>query len=75
MASGGMNSYLETKLTISEIEVVKLLCKEYSTKEIGELMNISDRTVESHKHNIFKKTGAKNLAGIVAFAFRNRIVS
>lgn len=75
MAVGGEQTYLETRLTTTEIEVVKLLCKEYSTKEIGELMNISDRTVESHKHNIFRKTGAKNLAGVVAFAFRNRIVS
>jgi DNA-binding NarL/FixJ family response regulator len=31
------------------------------------------RTVETHKHNILEKTGAKNLAGLVKFAIREKL--
>jgi DNA-binding NarL/FixJ family response regulator len=61
-------------LTEKEIEVVKLLCKEYSAKEISNLLYLSERTVDTHKKNIFAKVGAKNIVGVVLFAMKNGIV-
>lgn len=58
-------------LTEREIEIIRLICREASTREISEKLCISIRTVEGHRENILKKTGARNTAGIVLFAVKN----
>ncbi|NND32409.1 MAG: response regulator transcription factor [Saprospiraceae bacterium] len=62
-----------TELTNREREILYLIFQERSNKEIAEQLFISLRTVETHKHNIMEKTGAKNLAGLVKFAIRNKL--
>ena len=64
----------DAQLTKKEIEVIQLICKERTTREISELLNISYRTVEGHRESILQKTGARNLAGIVMFAVRNNLI-
>ncbi|MEO9531585.1 MAG: response regulator transcription factor [Crocinitomicaceae bacterium] len=61
-------------LTDLEIHVMKLICKEYSTKEIAESIHRGVRTVEGIRSNILKKTGAKNSNGIVMYAVKKGIV-
>lgn len=57
-----------------ELEIVKLLCKQMSTKEISKHLNLTNRTVEQYRSNILHKVSAKNLAGIMKFALQNGIV-
>jgi len=59
------------ELSEREIDVVKLICKELTTAEIGEKLFISPRTVEGHRNNVMLKTGARNTAGIVVYAMKN----
>lgn len=66
---------LAEELSDREIEVIKLLCEQYSTPEISEKLSISPRTVESHRQRILDKTGSKNIAGIVIYAVVNQIYS
>ena len=66
-------SYQE-KLTERELEVLQLLCQQFSAKEIAERLFVSKRTVEGHKDNLFAKTGARNLAGLVIYAIQNQLV-
>ena len=61
------------KLTEKEIEVIKLLCRGLTNKEIASEMNLSKRTVEGYRENIMKKINAKNAIDIMAFAIRNKI--
>ena len=61
-------------LTNREIEIVQLLSKEFTNDKIAEALNISYRTVETHRKNIMHKTGAHNLAGLLKFAYKNGIV-
>ncbi|MDA3615048.1 response regulator [Polluticaenibacter yanchengensis] len=63
-----------TKFSGKEIELIKLLCKQMNTKEIGHNLNLSERTVEQYRSNIGRRIGAKNLAGIIKFALQNGIV-
>lgn len=63
------------QLTDRELEVIRLICEQKTAKEIGELLFITQRTVEGHKNNIFSKTGAKNLAGLVIYALQNGIIT
>lgn len=58
----------DVELTRREKEIIRLICNEYSYKEIGNMLGISGRTVETHKNNILKKIGAKKVTGIVVYA-------
>lgn len=57
-------------LTQREMEVLQLICEEYTTPEIAEKLHLSTYTVEGYRKNIIQKTGVKNAAGLVALAFR-----
>ena len=61
-------------LTERELEILKLIVKEYSNKAIAEKLFISERTVETHRKNIFRKTNTGSLVGLVKFAFGHNLV-
>ena len=61
-------------LSEREIEVLKLICFQKTAKEIGEKLFIAPRTAEGHKNNLFVKTGAKNIAGLVIYAMQNKLI-
>lgn len=61
-------------LSKRELEVIALICQEYSSTEIAEKLFISKATVDVHRKNILQKTGVKNLVGLIRFAIQNGIV-
>jgi DNA-binding NarL/FixJ family response regulator len=61
-------------LSYREKEIIKLICNEYTAREIAEKLFISERTIDAHKTSIFEKTKTKNTAGLVMYAFRTGIV-
>ncbi len=61
-------------LSIREIEVINLICRELTAQEIADKLFISVRTVDGHRNNLLEKTGARNTAGLVIFAIKNNIV-
>jgi len=67
-------SSLFPKLTQREIEILNLICKEYSSQEIADKLFISFHTVESHRANLIQKSGSKNTAGLVRWAVENDFV-
>jgi DNA-binding NarL/FixJ family response regulator len=56
-------------LTEREKEIIQLLAKEYTNEKIASELNISYRTVETHRKNIMQKTKARNLAGLLKYAY------
>lgn len=66
----------QNKLQISqrELEVLQQLCEGLSTLEISQKLFVSPRTVEGHRLRLLEKTGTKNTAGLVAYAFKNDIL-
>jgi DNA-binding NarL/FixJ family response regulator len=62
------------EFTQKEIEIIKLICKEKTAREISKEIFLSERTVEQYRNNIAKRIGSKNIAGIIKFALRNGIV-
>ncbi len=62
---------VKEELSIREIEVLKLICDELSTKEIADKLFISTRTVEGHRNKILEKTFSKNAAGLVIYAIEH----
>lgn len=63
-----------TDLTNREIDILELICKEYTANEIAEELKIGRRTVDGYRKNLLEKTGSKNMAGLVVYAFKNEIV-
>lgn len=63
-----------TNLSDREIEIITLICKELTNKEISERLCLSIRTVENHRDKILEKTGARNTVGIVMFALKNNLL-
>lgn len=53
-------------LTPKELQVLGLLSKGLSNLQIADMLNISNKTVSTHKKNILRKTGASNLLELVA---------
>lgn len=68
------NIFDEHYLTGREKEVLRLICNQLNTKEIGEKLFISSRTVEGHRNNLLLKTESKNVAGLVVYAIQNKII-
>lgn len=66
--------FTKASLSEREIEVVKLICKELTNKEIADKLCISVRTVDGHRENILKKIHAKNSIGLVMYAFNNGLL-
>ena len=62
-------------LTTREKEVIRLICMQYSTKEIADKLFINHRTVEGHRNNLMLKTESKNIAGLVVFALQHQIIN
>lgn len=63
------------KLTEREKEVLQLILADATNKEIASQLNISVRTVETHKQNLLQKTGANSVAGLVVYALNNNLAS
>lgn len=63
-----------TGLSRRQIEVLKGLAKGQSHEEVAKELYISKRTVDSHRQNIIKKLGVKNIAGLVKFAAEHKLL-
>ena len=63
------------KLSDREKEVLGLLCQQFTSKEIADKLCLSKRTIDGHKENLFAKTGARNLAGLVFYAIDQGLIN
>jgi len=61
-------------LTKREIEVLQLVCREYSNIEIAEKLYLSVGTVETHRKKLISKLGVNNTIGLVKFAIKNDLL-
>ncbi|MBV6645396.1 MAG: response regulator transcription factor [Cyclobacteriaceae bacterium] len=75
MLMQGLNGFDEPKLlTDREREILKLIAQEYTNKQMAEELFISERTVETHRKNIFRKTNTNNLVGLIKYAYANNLI-
>ncbi len=65
---------LEAHLTDREIEIIRLIEKELSNKDIAEKLFISERTVETHRKNIFRKTKTTTAIGLIKYAYEHKLI-
>jgi DNA-binding NarL/FixJ family response regulator len=63
-----------SRLTNREREILQLIAEGYTSKQIGEMLYISDKTVENHRANIMSKLDIHDTAGLVRYAVRIGLV-
>lgn len=56
-----------------ELEVMKLICEQFSNREMAARINLSSRTVEGYREKLLEKTHSRNTVGIVIYAIKNGI--
>lgn len=61
-------------LSDRELAVLTAICQGLSTPQIADLLEISKRTVDTHRARILEKTGCNNTASLVAYAIKNKLV-
>jgi two-component system, NarL family, response regulator NreC len=74
IAKSRFNPYKKTEkieFTDREKEVIYLICKEYTNKEIGDKLALSPRTVEGCRLKVLEKMNVKNTVGLVVYAMKN----
>lgn len=64
----------EARLTNREIEIIQLIEKELSNKLIAEKLFLSERTIETHRKNIFRKTNTSSVIGLVKYAYEHKLI-
>ena len=65
---------MKTLLTDREKEILKLVLEEFSSEAIATQLNLSIRTVETHRKNILRKTGCKSLIGLFKLAVQAGLI-
>jgi two-component system, NarL family, nitrate/nitrite response regulator NarL len=64
----------DARLTAREIEIIKLIEKEYNNKQIAGSLFLSERTVETHRKNIFRKTKTSGVIGLIKYAYEHKLI-
>lgn len=67
-------SNLPGTLTAREKEILNLIAREMSNEQIAGRLFISERTVETHRRNIFTKTKTKTIIGLIKFAMQHGLI-
>jgi len=71
---GSQDGVLISSLTKREVEILKYVAQQYSTREIADELHISESTVETHRKNLMKKVKVKNSVGLAIFAIKNEVI-
>lgn len=78
IAKSKFNPYTKKEkpqFTDKELEIIQLICQQLTSKEIGEKLFLSPRTIEGHRVNIMQKMNVANPVGLVIYAVKNNLCS
>lgn len=69
------NQHDELAFKENEIIFLQLACSEMTYKEIASVMNLSPKTIDGYRQELFNRLNIKNRVGLVIFALKNNIIS
>ena len=75
MKAGGEREKASIELTKRQREVLQLVAEGRTMKEIAATLDVSPRTVESHKYDLMQKLGVKTTAELIQYAIKRSIIS
>ncbi len=62
------------KLRENELRFLQLACSEMTYKEVADVMNLSPKTIDGYRQELFNKLGIKNRVGLVIYALKNHLI-
>lgn len=65
----------KTLFTKREMQVLRLIAKQYTNTEIAGKLTLSRRTVEDYRERLLTKTKSKNSIGIVLYAIKHDLIT
>ena len=65
----------KSKISKRELQVLKYIANEYTNDEIALKLDISKRTVDSHRQSLLSKFNCKNTAGLIAYSLKNKVIA
>lgn len=68
------NNETVVKLKENELTFLQLACSEMTYKEVADVMNLSPKTIDGYRQELFNKLRIKNRAGLVIYALKNNLV-
>lgn len=71
--SAAARSPLE-RLTVRQREILQLVAEGHTTREIADMLNVSVKTVESHRSAVMERTRRKDVAGLTRFAIQTGLI-
>jgi DNA-binding NarL/FixJ family response regulator len=71
---GNMNCNNITALTARERQILQLIGEGWNSNEIAEKIQLSANTVCTHRKNILRKTGARNIVSVLILAVQERLI-
>lgn len=74
LLSGLMGAQEQSWLTNREREILKLIAADFSNKQIAAKLHISQRTVETHRKNLLRKTRSNSVVGLVNYAYTHNLL-
>jgi len=69
-----LQSEAEFKISIRERELIKLLADGLSSKQIADILSLSQHTVDTHRRNLLKKTGTKNTLELTVVCLKKGMI-
>lgn len=64
------NTAVDVKLTVREIQIIKMICQEKTSHDIATALKITSRTVETHRNRLIKRLKVKNFIGVILYALK-----
>jgi DNA-binding NarL/FixJ family response regulator len=62
------------QLTKREVSIIRLVCQEMTSKQIADMLYLSELTINTHRRNILRKLEIKNIVALINFAKQNQLV-
>jgi DNA-binding CsgD family transcriptional regulator len=70
------DTHLQNQIAFSkrERELIKLLAEGFSTRQIADMLNLSEHTVSTHRRNMLDKTNLANARALVSYAISHGLI-
>lgn len=72
--AGNMIPLPEDFFRTHEKKILQMICDQLTSKQIGALLQLSERTIDKYRENLLRKTKSANTAGLVKFAIEHGII-
>jgi DNA-binding NarL/FixJ family response regulator len=61
-------------LSTRDIDIIKLIAKEYTNEEIADTLGLSKRTIDNQRTSLMSRINVRNTAGLIKFAFQYKLI-